>query len=250
MLEQQWRVTSPDSRSAKDPKRPAEIYSGETTDRVRPCSKLPPPTEVHVVDSERSPRPRYSLSPEGTTLTQSLVREKARQMQVCQPHLAPAIADGTALQRDVQTEAVWGYHDLIRQHSDAVLIGSSNHTVVPGLFNDHFHAALVPLRMVTPDPPLELWGLACIGTRLIDPDLDQMYGAVQTIETSTRGKRCKRSWKASQEGTVCGVWFSRSGNEGSSPWGLPGQLYGITWFDEAGGSLRSDSIRAFLTQPT
>ena len=56
---------------------------------------------------------------------------------------------------------------------------------MPGLVNDHFHVGLTPFQLGAPDLPLEMWSLARIGTRLIDPHLDQLYGAVQMIETGT-----------------------------------------------------------------
>ena len=56
---------------------------------------------------------------------------------------------------------------------------------MPGLVNDHFHVGLTPFQMGAPDLPLEMWSLHRIGVRAIDPYLDQLYGAVQMIETGT-----------------------------------------------------------------
>ena len=115
----------------------------------------------------------------------SLVRGKYVVCKVTGRDSAEVVADGAVLQRDGQIEAVGDYRELNSQHPDANVIGSGNHIVMPGLVNDHFHVGLTPFQMGAPDLPLEMWSLARIGTRLIDPYLDQLYGAVQMIETGT-----------------------------------------------------------------
>ena len=118
-------------------------------------------------------------------MTLSLVRGKHVVCKVTGPDSAEVVSDGAVLQRDGQIEAVGDYRELSRQHPDAEVIGSGNHIVMPGLVNDHFHVGLTPFQMGAPDLPLELWSLARIGVRAIDPYLDQLYGAVQMIETGT-----------------------------------------------------------------
>ena len=54
---------------------------------------------------------------------------------------------------------------------------------MPGLVNDHFHVGLTPFQLGAPDLPLELWSFARLGARNVDPYLDQLYGAVQMIES-------------------------------------------------------------------
>ena len=118
-------------------------------------------------------------------MTLSLVRGKHVVCKVTGPDSAVVVDDGAVLQRDGLIEAVGGYRELSRQHPDAEVIGSGNHIVMPGLVNDHFHVGLTPFQLGAPDLPLELWSLARIGVRQIDPYLDQLYGAVQMIETGT-----------------------------------------------------------------
>ena len=118
-------------------------------------------------------------------MTLSLIRGKHVVCKVTGPRSADVVADGAVLQRDGLIEAVGDYRELSRQHPDAEVIGSDNQLVMPGLVNDHFHVGLTPFQMGAPDLPLEMWSLARIGTRLIDPYLDQLYGAVQMIETGT-----------------------------------------------------------------
>ena len=115
----------------------------------------------------------------------TLVRGKYVICKVTGPGSAEVINDGAVLQRDGRIEEVGGYQELRDRHPDAEVIGSLNYVVMPGLVNDHFHVGLTPFQMGAPDLPLEMWSLARIGTRMIDPYLDQLYGAVQMIETGT-----------------------------------------------------------------
>ena len=118
-------------------------------------------------------------------MASSLIRGKYVVCKVTGAASADVITDGAVLQRDGRIEEVGGYQELRDRHPDAEVIGSVNHVVMPGLVNDHFHVGLTPFQMGAPDLPLEMWSLARIGTRLIDPYLDQLYGAVQMLETGT-----------------------------------------------------------------
>ena len=118
-------------------------------------------------------------------MTLSLIRGKHVVCKITGPHSAEVVSDGAVLQRDGVIEAVGDYRELSRQHPEAEVIGSGNHIVMPGLVNDHFHVGLTPFQMGAPDLPLEMWSLHRIGVRMIDPYLDQLYGAVQMIETGT-----------------------------------------------------------------
>ena len=115
----------------------------------------------------------------------SLVRGKYEISKVTGPNSAVVISDGAILQQDGQIIEVGGYQDLRSRYPNEEIIGSSNYVVMPGLVNDHFHVGLTPFQMGAPDLPLEMWMLARIGARAIDPYLDQLYGAVQMIESGT-----------------------------------------------------------------
>ena len=118
-------------------------------------------------------------------MAMSIVRGKYVVCKINDPWSADVITDGAVLQRDGQIEEVGDYRDLsagIQKRRSSV---SPNHIVMPGLVNDHFHLGLTPFQMGAPDLPLEMWSLSRVGTRLIDPYLDQLYGAVQMIETGT-----------------------------------------------------------------
>ena len=115
----------------------------------------------------------------------TLVRGKYVISKITGAASAEVVSDGAVLQRDGEIIEVGSYEDLSARHPAAEVIGSSNAVVMPGLVNDHFHVGLTPFQLGAPDLPLELWGLARIGARTIDPYLDQLYGAVQMIESGT-----------------------------------------------------------------
>ncbi len=118
-------------------------------------------------------------------MTLTLVRGKYVVCKVTGSDSAIVVTDGGVLANNGAIEAIGDYQELSEQNPDAELIGSTHHLVMPGLVNDHFHVGLTPFQMGAPDLPLEMWSLARIGTRIIDPYLDQLYGAIQMIETGT-----------------------------------------------------------------
>ena len=115
----------------------------------------------------------------------SLVRGKYVIRKITGPDSADVVSDGAVFQRDGEIIEVGRYEDLRTQHPDAEVIGSPNYVVMPGLVNDHFHVGLTPLQMGQLDNTQELRALRRMGARSIDPYLDQMYGAIQMIETGT-----------------------------------------------------------------
>ncbi len=118
-------------------------------------------------------------------MTLSLIRGKHVVCKITGRDSAEVLSDGAVLQQDGVIEAVGSYEELRRQHPNAEVIGNGNHIVMPGMVNDHFHVGLTPFQMGAPDLPLEMWSLHRIGVRMIDPYLDQLYGAVQMMETGT-----------------------------------------------------------------
>ena len=118
-------------------------------------------------------------------MSASLIRGKYVVASITSPHAAHVVPDGAVLVEDGAIVEIGDYRELAAQRPDAEVIGSQNFLVMPGLVNDHFHVGLTPFQLAAPDLPLEMWSLARIGTRAIDPYLDQLYGAVQMIETGT-----------------------------------------------------------------
>ncbi len=98
---------------------------------------------------------------------------------------AEVVSDGAVYQQDGEIVEVGRYQDLRTRHPEAEMIGSPKHVVMPGLVNDHFHVGLSPFQMGSPDLPLEMWGIHRLGAKYVDPYLDQLYGAVQMIESGT-----------------------------------------------------------------
>lgn len=101
------------------------------------------------------------------------------------PQAADIIPDGAVFQRDGEIIEVGAYEELRDRHPAAESIGSRQAVVIPGLVNDHFHVGVTPFQLGAPDLPLELWALAKIGLKVVDPYLDHLYGAIQMIESGT-----------------------------------------------------------------
>lgn len=118
-------------------------------------------------------------------MASALVRGKYVICKITGPSSAQVVNDGAIYHRDGLILEVGRYEDLRERHPTEEVIGSSNFVVMPGLVNDHFHVGLTPFQLGVPDLPLELWSLARIGARYVDPYLDQLYGAVQMIESGT-----------------------------------------------------------------
>ena len=118
-------------------------------------------------------------------MTSTLLRGKYIICKITGPSSAEVVSDGAVLQRDGEIIEVGDYQDLRARHPATEVIGGPNYVVMPGLVNDHFHVGLTPFQLGAPDLPLDLWILARIGTRYVDPYLDQLYGAVQMIESGT-----------------------------------------------------------------
>ncbi len=118
-------------------------------------------------------------------MSSTLVRGKYVIRKITGPNSADVVSDGAVFQRDGEIIEVGRYEDLRAQHPEAEVIGSPNYVVMPGLVNDHFHVGLTPLQTGALDNTQELRALRRMGARRLDPYLDQMYGAIQMIETGT-----------------------------------------------------------------
>ena len=118
-------------------------------------------------------------------MASTLLRGKYVICKITGPSSADVVSDGAVLQRDGEIMEVGDYQDIKAKHPDVEVIGGSNYVIMPGLVNDHFHVGLSPFQLGAPDLPLEIWSLVRIGSRYIDPYLDQLYGAVQMIESGT-----------------------------------------------------------------
>jgi 5-methylthioadenosine/S-adenosylhomocysteine deaminase len=115
----------------------------------------------------------------------TLVRGKYIICKITGPSSAEVVYDGAALQQDGEILEVGSYDGLRSRNPAVEVVGSDRYVVMPGLVNGHFHVGLTPFQLGAPDLPLEMWSLARIGSRYVDPYLDQLYGAVQMIESGT-----------------------------------------------------------------
>ena len=118
-------------------------------------------------------------------MSSSLIRGKYVICKVTGPRSAKVVSDGAIYQRDGEIVEVGKYDDLKERHPGEEVIGSSRYVVMPGLVNDHFHVGVTPFQLGIPDLPLGITSCARMGAKYVDPYLDQLYGAVQMIETGT-----------------------------------------------------------------
>ena len=118
-------------------------------------------------------------------MASTLVRGKYVICKITSADSAEVVSDGAVLQQDGEIIEVGNYDDLSVRYPDVPVIGGPGYVAMPGLVNDHFHVGLTPFQLGAPDLPLEMWSLARIGSRYVDHYLDQLYGAVQMIESGT-----------------------------------------------------------------
>ncbi len=118
-------------------------------------------------------------------MSSTLIRGKYVVRKITGPTSADVVSDGAVFQRDGEIIEVGSYHDLKTRHPEAEVLGSTNYVVMPGLVDDHSHMGLTPCQIGAMDNTLEIRALNKLGARRIDPYLDQMYCAMQMIESGT-----------------------------------------------------------------
>ena len=118
-------------------------------------------------------------------MSSSLIRGKYVICKVTGPDSAEVVSEGAVYQKDGVIVEVDKYDDLKERYPGEEVIGSRQYVVMPGLVNDHFHVGVTPFQLGNLDLPLGIRGFARMGNKYIDPYLDQLYGAIQMIETGT-----------------------------------------------------------------
>ena len=118
-------------------------------------------------------------------MASSIIRGKYVICRVTGSDSAEVISDGAVFEQDGEIKELGSYNELRANHPEDEVVGSEDHVVMPGLVNDHFHVGLTPFQLGAPDLPLELWIIARMSARDVDPYLDQLYGAIQMIESGT-----------------------------------------------------------------
>ena len=114
-------------------------------------------------------------------VTASIVRSRAMITRVDDRHACETLAGGAFLQQDGIILAVGSAEDLCRRYPRTRVLGSSDDIVLPGLVNAHHHVGLTPFQLGAPDLPLELWTIARLAARDVDPYLDTLYSAFEMV---------------------------------------------------------------------
>jgi len=73
------------------------------------------------------------------------------------------------------------FSGLERRYPDLPVHGNADDVAIPGLVNAHHHVGLTPFQLGAPDLPLELWAIARMGARAVDPYLDTLYSGFELI---------------------------------------------------------------------
>lgn len=96
-----------------------------------------------------------------------------------------AVRDGAVLVRGTAIEAVGPFEQIREQASDAEVIGSDRHFVMPGLVNTHHHGwGLSTFQLGVQDDLLEPWLVDFYrGMRQLDPYLDTLWGDLRNIRS-------------------------------------------------------------------
>ncbi len=113
----------------------------------------------------------------------TIVRGKHVVCKITGRDTAEAINGGAVVVQDGTIIEVGKYEELLRRYQPNEVIGSTRHTVIPGLINAHHHVGLTPFQLGSLDMPLETWIIARWALREIDPYLDTLWCAIQMVES-------------------------------------------------------------------
>jgi 5-methylthioadenosine/S-adenosylhomocysteine deaminase len=125
----------------------------------------------------------------------SLIRGRYVVTGVAGDGAAGVIDDGAVFQRDGVIVDVAPATELMRRYPDAVVLGSPEHVVLPGLVNSHHHVGLTPFQLGSPDYPLELWFASRMAARDVDPYLDTLYSAFEMLESGITTVQHLHGWR-------------------------------------------------------
>jgi cytosine/adenosine deaminase-related metal-dependent hydrolase len=134
-------------------------------------------------------------------MASSLIRGKYVIVKVESRVDARVITDGAVFQRDGVVVEVGPYAELQARHRPDEVLGSAEHVVVPGFVNGHHHVGLTPLRLGSPDHPLELWFASRMTARDVDPYLDTLYSAFEMLESGITTVQHLHGWRIGPAGS-------------------------------------------------
>jgi cytosine/adenosine deaminase-related metal-dependent hydrolase len=138
-------------------------------------------------------------------MASSLIRGKYVIVKVESRVDARVITDGAVFQRDGVVVEVGPYAELQARHRPDEVLGSAEHVVVPGFVNGHHHVGLTPLRLGSPDHPLELWFASRMTARDVDPYLDTLYSAFEMLESGITTVQHLHGWRIGPAARVISV---------------------------------------------
>jgi len=109
-------------------------------------------------------------------------------------HEIDIVEHGAILHENGVILAIGPATDLIRDHADAVPLGSDEHIILPGFVNAHHHVGMTPLQLGSPDHALELWFASRLSARRLDPYLDTLYSAFEMIASGVTTVQHIHGW--------------------------------------------------------
>jgi 5-methylthioadenosine/S-adenosylhomocysteine deaminase len=113
----------------------------------------------------------------------SIVRSKAMLRGVIDRDRCETLADGALVQEDGVIVEVSTFDALVRRFPTLPVLGRDTDIAAPGFVNAHHHVGLTPVQLGVPDLPLELWVIARMAARDVDPYLDTLYSAFEMISS-------------------------------------------------------------------
>lgn len=116
-------------------------------------------------------------------MSSSILRSRATITRVLERDRCEIIDDGALLIEDGTIAEVSTYDTLSRRLPHLPVHGTAGDIAMPGLVNAHHHVGLTPFQLGAPDLPLELWVIARMAARDVDPYLDTLCSAFELISS-------------------------------------------------------------------
>jgi len=109
---------------------------------------------------------------------------------------ADVLKNGALFQRDGVIVDIGPLVEIEARYPNVEVIGTDDHTILPGFVNAHHHVGITPLQLGSPDHPLELWFASRMSARDIDRYLDTMYSAFEMIASGITTVQHIHGWMA------------------------------------------------------
>lgn len=109
-------------------------------------------------------------------------------------HAWHALPNASVLQENGIVREIGAYDEMACKHPGVSVLGTGNEIILPGLINAHHHVGLTALQHGVPDQPLELWLVARLMMRNVDPYLDTLYSAFEMIASGVTTVQHVHGW--------------------------------------------------------